>query len=105
MHAVALKNALGMSPSKDFVTFSLLSDAHFLGVAFDSSLVFDSLFGSPKQILSLVRAKEIAQALLAESIRKSKVPSREVVEAHKVSEQVANDVQCASTPEPPTSDP
>jgi hypothetical protein len=105
MRDVALKNASGMSPSKGFVTFSLLSDAHFLGVASDSSLVFDSSFGSLKQILLLVRAKEIAQALLPEAIRKSKIPSREVVEAHKVSEQVANAVQCASAPEPPTSDP
>jgi hypothetical protein len=34
--------------------------------------VFDSSFGSPKQTLSLIRAKEVAQALLAEAICKAR---------------------------------
>jgi hypothetical protein len=79
MRAVAMKNATGTPPSKEFVTFPVLSDDHFLGVAADSSLVFDPAFGSPRQILSLVRAKEIAQALLAEAICKAKLSSAEVV--------------------------
>jgi hypothetical protein len=66
-----MKNAPGTTPSDAFVSFPSFSDAHFLGVASDSSLVFDSSFGSPKQVISLVHAKEIAQALLAEAIVKA----------------------------------
>jgi hypothetical protein len=71
IHATALKNALGMTPSEAFVSFPAFSDAHFLGVVSDSLLVFDSSFGSPKQVISLVRAKEIAQALLDEAVVKA----------------------------------
>jgi hypothetical protein len=53
-------------------------DDHFLGVASDSSLVFYSKFGFSKQIMLLVHAKEVARALLAEAICKSKLPSGEV---------------------------
>jgi hypothetical protein len=60
-----------MTPSEAFVSFPAFSDEHFLGVVSDSSLVFDSSFGSPKQVISLVRTKEIAQALLAEAIVKA----------------------------------
>jgi hypothetical protein len=60
IRATALKNAPGMTPSEAFVSFPAFSDAHFLGVASDSSLVFDSSFGSPKQVISLVHAKEVA---------------------------------------------
>jgi hypothetical protein len=73
IRATALKNAPGMTPSEAFVSFPAFSDEHFLGVASDSSLVFDSSFGSPRQVISLVRAKEVAQALLAEAIVKASV--------------------------------
>jgi hypothetical protein len=71
IRATALKNATGTIPSEAFVSFPAFSDDHFLGVAADSSLVFDSSFGSPHQVISLVRAKEVAQALLAEAIVKA----------------------------------
>jgi hypothetical protein len=105
MHVVTLKNASGMSPSKEFVTFPALSDDHFLGVASDSSLVFDSAFGSPKQILSLVHAKEVSQALLAEAIRKSKLPSVEVGALQSNSASVSTDVQRTSVPDSSPSEP
>jgi hypothetical protein len=38
MRAVAVKNNLGMSPSKTFVAFPTFDDAHFLGVAADSAV-------------------------------------------------------------------
>jgi hypothetical protein len=76
IRATAMKNASGMTPSEAFVSFPAFSDAHFLEVASDSSLVFDSAFGSPRQVISLVRAKEIAQALLAEAIAKANVPQQ-----------------------------
>jgi hypothetical protein len=71
IRATALKNATGTIPSEAFVSFPAFSDEHLLGVAADSSLVFDSSFGSPQQVISLVRAKEVAQALLAEAIVKA----------------------------------
>jgi hypothetical protein len=76
IRATAVKNASGMTPSEAFVSFPAFSDAHFLEVVSDSSLVFDSAFGSPRQVISLVRAKEIAQALLAEAIVKTSVPQQ-----------------------------
>jgi hypothetical protein len=76
IRATAMKNASGMTPSEAFISFPAFSDAHFLEVASDSSLVFYSAFGSPRQVISLVRAKEIAQALLAEAIVKANVPQQ-----------------------------
>jgi hypothetical protein len=69
--ATALKNTPGTAPSDAFVSFRVVSDSLFLEVASDSSLVFDSSFSFRRQVISLVRAKEIAQALLAEAIFKS----------------------------------
>jgi hypothetical protein len=83
MRAVAAKNNPGMSPSKAFVAFPEFDDAHFLGVAADSAVVFDSSFGSPREILSLIRAKEIAQACLAEAIVNAKAEQARVLEARQ----------------------
>jgi hypothetical protein len=80
IRATTMKNAPGTTPSEAFVSFPAFSDAHFLEVSSDSSLVFDSSFGSPRQVLSLVRAKEIAQALLVEAIVKAGAPQQEVVD-------------------------
>jgi hypothetical protein len=55
--------------------------------------------------MSLVHAKEIAQALLAEAILKFQVTLGAVTKAPKETEQVADVVQCASVPEPISSDP
>jgi hypothetical protein len=71
IRAAGLKNAIGTIPSEAFVSFPAFSDEHLLGVASDSSLVFDSSFGCPQQVISLVRAKEVAQALLTEAIVKA----------------------------------
>jgi hypothetical protein len=50
IRATALKNAPGTTPSDAFVSFPSFSYAHFLEVASDSSLIFESSFGSPKQV-------------------------------------------------------
>jgi hypothetical protein len=102
IRATALKNAPGTAPSDAFISFRAISDSLFLEVASDSSLVFDSSFSSPRQVISLVRAKEIAQALLAEAIFKSNSVQQE--EANHVvveprASPVAN-VQSAGVPEP-----
>jgi hypothetical protein len=88
IRATALKNAPGMTPSEAFVSFLAFSDAHFLGVGSDSSLVFDSSFGSPKQVISLVRAKEISHALLAEAIVKASAAQQAQVAQKRHSHQL-----------------
>jgi hypothetical protein len=72
-----------MSPCKAFVAFSEFDDAHFLGVVTDSAVVFDSSFGTPREIVSLIRAKEIAQACLAEAIVKAKAKKAGVLDVRQ----------------------
>jgi hypothetical protein len=52
-------------PSSDFVLLSSLPDDHLLSIASDSGLALVSGAGSSAKFLSLVRAKELAQAALA----------------------------------------
>jgi hypothetical protein len=52
-------------PSSDFVLLSSFPDDHLLDVASDSGLALVSGVGSSAELLSLVRAKEIAQRALA----------------------------------------
>jgi hypothetical protein len=54
-------------PSSDFVLLASLPDDHLLDVASDSGLALVSGVGSSIELLSLVRAKEIAQAALAQA--------------------------------------
>jgi hypothetical protein len=54
-------------PSADFVLLSSLPDDHLLSVASDSGLALVSGAGSVDEFLSLVRAKELAQAALAQA--------------------------------------
>jgi hypothetical protein len=54
-------------PSADFVLLSSLLDDHLLSVASDSGLALVSGAGSVDEFLSLVRAKELAQAALAQA--------------------------------------
>jgi hypothetical protein len=80
MREVAAKNNPGMSPCKAFVAFPEFDDAHFLGVVADTAVVFVSSFGSPREILSLIHAKEIPQACLTEAIVKAKAEQARVLE-------------------------
>jgi hypothetical protein len=55
IHKTANWNDPGMSvPDASFLAFPFLPDAHFVGATADSAIVFDSLFGSPYELLSLV---------------------------------------------------
>jgi hypothetical protein len=54
-------------PSSDFVLLSSLPDEHLLAVASDSGLALVLGVGSSADLLSLVRAREIAQAALAQA--------------------------------------
>jgi hypothetical protein len=58
--------------SSEFVLLSSRSDAHLLAVASDVGLAINPSVGSPEELLSLVRAKEVAQALLAAAVEKMK---------------------------------
>jgi hypothetical protein len=82
--SVANRNAPGMHPSQATLSLPSLSDSHFLGVAAGSLIVLDSSFGSSRNMISLIRAKEVAQALLAEAIAKTNVEiqAKQVVDVH-----------------------
>jgi hypothetical protein len=77
VHVMVEKNAPGMSSlsslvSSDFILLSSRSDAHLIAVAADVGLAINPSVGSPEELLSLVRAKEVAQALLAAAVEKKK---------------------------------
>jgi hypothetical protein len=61
--------------SSDFVLFSSHSNAHLITVVADVGLAINHSVGSPEELLSLVRAKEVAQALLAAAMEKKEVHS------------------------------
>jgi hypothetical protein len=64
----ASKDSPGMSaPSADFVLLSSLPDERLLAVAADSGIALLSGVGSAGDLISLVRAKELAQASLAQA--------------------------------------
>jgi hypothetical protein len=78
VRVTAEKNAPSMSSfpslvSSEFVLLSSCSDAHLLAVAADVGMVINPSVGSPEELLSLVRAKEVAQALLAAAVEKKKL--------------------------------
>jgi hypothetical protein len=59
--------------SSEFVLLSSHSDAHLLAVATDVGLAINPSVGSPEELLCLVRAKEVAQVLLAAAVEKKDV--------------------------------
>jgi hypothetical protein len=62
----ASKDSPGMpAPSADFVLLSSLPDEHLLAVAADSGIALLPGVGTVGDLISLVRAKELAQASLA----------------------------------------
>jgi hypothetical protein len=63
----AKDNPCNPLPSSDFLLLSSLPDDHLLAVASDLGLALVSGVGSPADLLSLVHAKEIAQAALAQA--------------------------------------
>jgi hypothetical protein len=75
VRVTAEKNAPGMSyfssiVTSEYVLLSSRSDAHLLAVAADVGMANSPSVGSPGDMLSLVRAKEIDQALLATAVDK-----------------------------------
>jgi hypothetical protein len=65
--------------TSEFVLLSSRSDAHLLAVAVDVGMAINPSVGSSDELLSLVHAKEVAQALLAMAVDKKKlsVPTEE----------------------------
>jgi hypothetical protein len=64
----ASKDSPGMpAPSADFVLLSSIPDDHLLEVAVDSGLALCSGVGTAGDLISLVKAKELAQASLAQA--------------------------------------
>jgi hypothetical protein len=66
----AAKSGMSSPPNVQFLAFSFMPDLHFMGVVDDCGLVLGDGFSSPSPsaFLSVIRAKEIAQAKIAEAI-------------------------------------
>jgi hypothetical protein len=82
------------SPIDPFLVLPSVSDAHLWGVARDAGLGLDSSAGSLSPLLSLVRAKELAQAQLTEASVKAKLKEEEV-QKRKLADSVANPASVA----------
>jgi hypothetical protein len=67
-------------PNAQFIAFSSTPDLVFMGIAEDCGIMLRDSGCSPGELISLVRAKEIAQAKLAEAIEReaAKVAATEV---------------------------
>jgi hypothetical protein len=82
-------------PNSQFLAFSSTPDLHFMGVVGDCGLALGDSFSSPSPstLFSVIHAKDIAQAKLAEAIE---------VAAQQVRQQASKTV-AAPLPEEPTS--
>lgn len=101
VRVTAEKNVMGKSvpPCSDFLVLDAMPDDLLLQLAFDMGLALDSYSGSLSELLSLIRAKELAQAKLAEA----QVRAAEAATLHKEDEDQcardkAADVELASGP-------
>jgi hypothetical protein len=77
-----------------FLVLPSVSDTHLWGVARDAGLGLDPSAGSLSPLLSLVRAKELAQARITEAIVKAKLKEEEV-QKQKLAEGVADPASVA----------
>jgi hypothetical protein len=59
------KNNTGKPPISSCAILQELPDSHLLEVAQDSCVLFSPDFGSPMEVLSMIRARELPQAELA----------------------------------------
>jgi hypothetical protein len=89
----AAKSGMSPPPISQLLAFSSMLDLHFMGVAGDCGLVLGEGFSSPSpsSLLSVIRAKEIAQAKLAEAIE---------VAAQQARQQASDNVAAPPTEEP-----
>jgi hypothetical protein len=89
------KSGMSPPPNSQFLAFSSTPDLHFMGVVGDCGLVLGDghSSSSPSTLLSVIRAKEIAQAKLVEAIE---------VATQQVGQQ-ASEIAAAPLPEEPTS--
>ena len=65
--AAAKKPISGTNLDPIFAILQDLPDSHLLSVALDSFISFSSAAGPPAEIISIIRANELAQAALAET--------------------------------------
>jgi hypothetical protein len=83
-------------PSSVFAVLPAASDSHLLSVAADCNILLGSSGDNPLEILELIRAKELAQAALAEALAKAAA-----VKDMKDKEQNAKEVNNANPPRAP----
>jgi hypothetical protein len=61
------------APLLQFLTFSSLPDLHFLGVAGDCGIALGNHSSSPSAMISVIRAKEVVQAKIVESMGRAAI--------------------------------
>jgi hypothetical protein len=101
MRAVASKDPGNPHPISSFVVLQDTSSDLLLSVAKDSCVVFLSAVGTPLEVLSLLRAKELTQSELA--LARSKIEAqltkeKEAAEAEKLAERDAEIYVASSVP-------
>jgi hypothetical protein len=69
--AAAKSGTPNPSPLAPFLSLSASPDLHFLGVADDCGIVLGTHSSSASKMLSLIRAKEVCQAKIAEALEKA----------------------------------
>jgi hypothetical protein len=67
-HAAAKSGTPIPTPLAPFLTFSASPDLHFLGIAEDCGIILGSHSSSSYAMLSMIRAKEVCQAKIAEAL-------------------------------------
>jgi hypothetical protein len=106
MRATANKVPGTSKSISDFAVLQEVPTAHLLAIAKDSSIVFSSAAGSPTEIISAIRAKELAQAELA--LARAKIEAQQAKEKEEASALKKNetdgavretDVSMADSPE------
>ncbi|KAK1620260.1 hypothetical protein QYE76_025777 [Lolium multiflorum] len=91
-------------PTDPFLVLPSVSDSHLWGVARDAGLGLDVTGSSPSSLLSLIRAKELAQARLSEAALKAKSKEEETQKLKQnLAENVDNPASVAQ--DLPTEDP
>jgi hypothetical protein len=102
----AIQRAKDKTPgtSKSIENFAILQDipdASLLAVARDSCVVFPSAAGNPAPLLSMLRARELAQAELVLARDRAAEEALKKKEAEKQDDQGQEAQQPSSTPSPP----
>ena len=99
MRRAADKNTPGNSPAPsplfEFAVLQSIPDAHLLDVAKDSCVLFRPEVGTPGEVVSMLKAKELAQAQLALTREKLEREAQEKQRKEHEEKEIANSAPSA----------